>query len=360
MTRETFASLNCARWYVTAVIAGSVILGFPLATKVAAQMSPAQVYAAASPSTVFILGVSPDVGGSGTGSIVDAKGMVLTNAHVVMNSKAKQPFEHIFVFLKPERISGRDKENLVNRYKATIVAYQEALDLALLKIESAPATLPVMQIGDPSGIVIGSRVLAIGHPEGGGLWSLTTGVISAEWRDYGGVTGWDIFQTETSLNRGNSGGPLVNESGQQIGVNSFIKRRSDDGLAITSINFAIKSSVAKDWLAKQGVQVAYTQPDSARVEQGGPRPGAAVPPSVQPVAPAPPPSKVDTHQAEKAQPVQPVKLVENQPEAKTETGPGLPPLRPFSLDRLVKDFAAVERDLGAQMEEMEAEIRKRR
>ena len=57
---------------------------------------------------------------------------------------------------------------------------------------------------------------------------------------------------------------------------------------------------------------------------------------------------------------QPVQVLENQPEAKPVTGPGLPPVRPFSLDRLMKSLAEVEQDMEAQMEEMEAEIRKRR
>jgi serine protease Do len=351
MRGQSFAlkclDLSCA---IVGLI-GTMILSVTTTLGIAADLNPAQVYAAASPATVFILALSSDEGGSGTGSIIDSKGMVLTNAHVIMDEKKKTPHEQIFVFLKPERVTGRDQENLVNRFKATVVAYQAALDLALLRIEGPPQALSVMPMGDPSGVTIGSRVLAIGHPESGGMWSLTTGVISAEWKDYGGVPGWDIFQTETSLNRGNSGGPLVNEFGHQIGVNSFIRRRSEDGLAITSINFAIKSNVAKDWLLRQGVQVAYAHSNKASASVEG-----AVAQGNQPA----PPAKGDARPGARVLPVQQEKLVENQSEAKPETGSGLPSLRPFSLDRLVKDFAAVERDLGAQMEEMEAEIRKRR
>lgn len=336
----TMKGSNCMRTFtcsrlVTGVV-GIAMLSLAATQAISSDVNPARVYAAAAPATVLIVAVSPDVGGSGTGSIVDSKGLVLTNAHVIMDERKKAPHEQVFVFLKPERVSGRDKDNLVNRFKATVVGYQKALDLALLQIEGARASLPVMPMGDPSALTIGSRVLAIGHPEGGGLWSLTTGVISAEWKDYGGVPGWDIFQTETSLNRGNSGGPLVDEFGHQIGVNSFIIRQAKDGMAITSINFAIKSNVAKDWLAEQGVQVAF-----APSPQGTP-------------------TAASIRQATRAGSKQPDTLVENQPEATPETGTGLPPLRPFSLDQLVKGFAQVEKDLGAQMDDMEAEIRKRR
>ncbi|MEX5213245.1 MAG: serine protease [Nitrospiraceae bacterium] len=323
---------------------------------VAGELSPAQVYAAAAPATVFIIAASGNGGSSGTGSIVDRAGLVLTNAHVIMDKQAKVPYEAVFVFLKPARVSGRDKENLANRFKATVVAYQEALDLALLKINEAPPSLPVLPMGDSSGITIGSRVLAIGHPERGGLWSLTTGVISAEWKDYGGVPGWDVFQTETSLNRGNSGGPLVDEHGNQIGVNSFIQRRSEDGLAITSINFAIKSSVAREWLARQGVSVAYAKRDLAESRTGGDT--ATIGPATAPTATST--VKEGPRPDGKAPKAQPAKVLENQPEAQPETGPGLPPLRPFSLDQLVKGLALVQKDLESQMEDMEAEIQKRR
>lgn len=328
----------------------AVLIFLATVSHAAAELSPAQVYAAAAPATVFIYGASEKGGSTGTGSIIDASGLVLTNAHVIIDKESKAPYPALFVFLKPEKVTGRDKENLVNRHKATVVAYQDALDLALLKISGAPQALPVIVMGDPAETTIGSRVLAIGHPERGGLWSLTTGVISAEWKDYGGVPGWDIFQTETSLNRGNSGGPLVDEDGRQIGVNSFIQRKSDDGLAITSINFAIKSSVAKDWLARQGVQVSYAPPRGpARAEHG------AAP--IKPASTAAPAGAKPDGQTAK---LQPAKVLENQPEAAPETGPGLPPLRPFSLDRLMKGLDLVQKDLESQMDDMEAEIRRRR
>ena len=209
-------------------------------------------------------------------------------------------------------------------------------------------------MGDPEVITIGSRVLAIGHPEQGGLWSLTTGVISAEWENFTNVPGKHVFQTETGLNRGNSGGPLIDENGQQIGVNTSMARKAKDGLAITSISFAVKSSVAKDWLAKQGVQVAYAKSSppvgEVRKETTSSTEGEK----------APPRNDASSGRTQPSTKPQPATVLENQREAKPEAGPGLPPVRPFSLDRLMRGLAQVSEDLESQMDQMQDEIRKRR
>jgi serine protease Do len=102
-------------------------------------------------------------------------------------------------------------------------------------------------------------VVAIGHPEQGGLWTLTTGVISAEVDNVNGVKGKQVFHSETGLNRGNSGGPLLDEEGWMIVVNTVIARLISDGLPITSIGFSLKSSVARPWLREQGVGVRAGQ-----------------------------------------------------------------------------------------------------
>ncbi|MEK7384736.1 MAG: serine protease, partial [Elusimicrobiota bacterium] len=100
-------------------------------------------------------------------------------------------------------------------------------------------------------------VATIGHPEQGGLWTLTTGVVSTLLADMGGVKGKDVFQTDTSINRGNSGGPLLAASGRIIGVNTMMSRKAADGLAITSVNFAVRADVARRWMAGQGLKLAY-------------------------------------------------------------------------------------------------------
>ncbi len=98
-------------------------------------------------------------------------------------------------------------------------------------------------------------MLAIGHPESGGLWSLTSGRIGSVIKNQSGIRGKHVFQTETSLNRGNSGGPLLDGNGEMVGVNTNISRRSSDGLAITGINFAVQSNVVRGWLEEGGLSV---------------------------------------------------------------------------------------------------------
>ena len=111
--------------------------------------------------------------------------------------------------------------------------------------------------------------------------------ISAEVDNFNGVKGKHVFQTETGLNRGNSGGPLVDSEGRMIGVNTAIARVAPDGMPITSISFSLKSSVAKQWLREQGA-VAEQLP--APSTPGQTRVAADVPPipsSVLPPAQAP-------------------------------------------------------------------------
>ena len=109
----------------------------------------------------------------------------------------------------------------------------------------------MLELDDSDRIEIGDRVVAIGHPEQGGLWTLTTGTISAQFENFNATKGKSVFQTETGLNRGNSGGPLLDTSGRMVGVNTAIARLSPDGLPITSISFSLKSNVAKQWLRVQ-------------------------------------------------------------------------------------------------------------
>ncbi len=319
--------------------------------------TPAQIYATAAPAVVLVVASSEDGAMSGTGSIIDSAGLVLTNSHVIFDRDAKAPYRKLWVFLRPDRVTGNEKTDLARRLPATLIAHDPELDLALLKVDGAASTLPVLPMGDPGTLSIGSRVLAIGHPEMGGLWSLTTGVISAEWENFTNVPGKHVFQTETGLNRGNSGGPLIDENGQQIGVNTSMARKAKDGLAITSISFAVKSSVAKDWLAKQGVQVAYAKSIPAAVEG---RKEPVQPESAPAVGGKPQASDPKAEQQRPSAKPQPATVLENQPEAKPETGPGLPPVRPFSLDRLMRGLAQVSEDLESQMEQMQDEIRKRR
>jgi serine protease Do len=225
-----------------------------------AGMTPRQIYEKTVSAVVVVVASEPGAAESslGTGSILTADGKILTNAHVICDAETHKVYPDIVVCLRPKALTGQMANDLRNHLDAKPVLVDNDLDLAIVQVEAAPDTLTVMHLADPSGVVPGDETVAIGHPESGGLWTITTGVISAQFKDFNGVEGKDVFQMENSLNHGNSGGPLLDDRGYEIGVNSMIARKSaHDGSAITGVNFAIKSSVVKQWLDAHGLQVAY-------------------------------------------------------------------------------------------------------
>lgn len=227
--------------------------------------------------------------------------------------------------------------------RAKVVAYSQPLDLALLRLDGVTEALSVVDVSESRRTRIGDRVMAIGHPEQGGLWTLTTGVISAEVDNFNGVKGKHVFHTETGLNRGNSGGPLLDGEGRMIGVDTAIARVTSDGLPITSISFSLKSSVATQWLREQGV--------GARAGRGTLLPtGHMQPTTDQPLAPSVQPQ---------AKPVQP-------PQSDLSLKPTMKPdvaqpdqVRPYNLDHLISDRAKAEADLDSMMSEMRGRMRGR-
>jgi serine protease Do len=242
-------------------VAAALVAAPLVATAGPTPLSPREIYKAHAPSVVLVFAATQGGSGSaGTGSIISADGKVITNAHVV--APKGSPSKRIYVYLKPERLRGSSAADLKQRYAARLVARNDDLDLALLRIEKPPRNLAPLQFADSNRVEIGEPVVAIGHPETGGLWTLTTGSISSVVADFGGVPGKDVFQTEASVNRGNSGGPLLNAYGHMVGINTSISRRASDGLAITDINFSLKSSVAKRWLEERRLaRVRYADPN---------------------------------------------------------------------------------------------------
>jgi serine protease Do len=304
----------------------------------AADLTPQQIYERAAPGVVLIIGhpQQGEGGSGGTGSIIRKDGLVLTNAHVVIDEKTGKPYPRLSVYLKPDRVSGNPKTDLSRRVNASVTAFNRQLDLALLKMEAAPAPLAVLDLSDPDRVKIGERVVAIGHPEQGGLWTLTTGVVSAEFDDYGDVKGKHVFQTETGLNRGNSGGPLLDAQGRIIGVNTAIARLASDGLPIMSISFAVKSSVARTWLREQAVIVDYASAQPERPPVPAQAPQAPITPA--PEKPAVPPAA--------AAPTAPSPKTAPPPQVHTE-------VRPYSLDEVIREAQSeAERDLDQMMKNM--------
>jgi serine protease Do len=238
-----FAALLAAPAHADAPAAATSVTSVPAKT-----LSAKEIYQYDAPSVVLILAGRPTGQGElGTGSVIDSSGRVLTNAHVIVDDRTGQPFPSIKVYMKPAKITGDPKADLANPIAATVARYDRALDLAVLELSRNPG-VPALKLGDDAGVETGDSVVAIGHPEQGGLWTLTQGVVSTVLADLGGVKGKDAFQTDASINRGNSGGPLIDRGGVIIGINTSMARKATDGLTITSVNFAIKSSVARRWL----------------------------------------------------------------------------------------------------------------
>jgi serine protease Do len=312
--------------------------------------TPKEIYESVGPGVVLILASDGGrMGSGGTGSIIRADGLVITNAHVIINKETNRPYRQLSLFLKPSRVTGNMDKDLSRRFEAKLVSFDVSLDMALLQMENPPPGLTVVSFGNPENVAIGDPVVAIGHPETGGLWTLTTGTISAEMENFNGVKGKDIFQTETSINRGNSGGPLLDGRGAMVGVNTMISRKAADGLTITSINFALKSSVAQHWLASQGVTVGYmTAPQSSATPRPVEKTETPSPttPSVleKPVEPVQKPASESMKPPSAAPP-----LKEKKP-----AGQILTEKRPYSLDRLIADRMKEMEDL---MDEMHQKFR---
>ena len=189
----------------------------------------AAVVAKAGPAVVAIQVGSGFRTGAGTGVILSADGEVLTNAHVVEGASTVRV-----------SIAGESQPRT-----AQVVGTDPAADLALLRITGASG-LPTADLGKSSAVAVGDDVVAIGNAlalEGGP--TVTRGIVSALGRNLetseGGMTG--LIQTDASISSGNSGGPLVNATGQVIGINTAVAA-SRAGTAAENIGFAIATDRA--------------------------------------------------------------------------------------------------------------------
>jgi len=321
----------------------ATVLGLWPGVGLAGDLTPREIYERSSPAVVMIIGysISGQRGSGGTGSIIQQDGLVLTNAHVVIEEQTGKPYPRLTIYLKPDRVTGDRKVDLSRSGRARVVAFSQPLDLALLKLDGPPGPFPVLELDDSDRTEIGDHVVAIGHPEQGGLWTLTTGTISAEFENFNATKGKSVFQTETGLNRGNSGGPLLDTYGRMIGVNTAIARVAPDGLPITGISFSLKSNVAERWLRDQGVsaQEALAPSDTLTLDKSAGRStplprGQTTQPGNLPAAPT------------IASPSSPP-----EPAAQTVTSP-----RPYNLDRLITERSRAEADLEDMIKEMRGKL----
>jgi len=170
----------------------------------------------------------------GSGFIIDKKGIVVTNNHVIQGA------EDVFVTVNGSK-----------EYKAKVIATDPYMDLAILKIDSKEFFKPV-SFGDSDKARVGDWVIAIGNPFGFG-GTVTSGIISSRNRDIGLTRYDDFIQTDASINQGNSGGPLFDLQGNVIGINTAIIAPGASGSI--GIGFAIPSNPASkviDQLIKYG------------------------------------------------------------------------------------------------------------
>ena len=196
---------------------------------------------------------APKQRGLGSGTIVDKRGYILTNNHVVEGA------EKIIVKTK----DGREME-------ATLLGADPATDLAVIQVKTSG--LPVATLGNSDDLEVGETVMAIGNPFGLEQ-TVTQGIVSAKGRSAVGVTDYeDFIQTDASINPGNSGGPMVNLNGEIVGVNTAIFSRSGGNMGI---GFSIPINMARQIMTELidfgrvvrgylGVEIQEIGPDLAQ------------------------------------------------------------------------------------------------
>ncbi len=192
-------------------------------------------------------GEAQQVNGMGSGVIIDSRGYILTNQHVV------QDVSRIEVTLHDG-----------TKFIGSPIAHDPSTDLALIKID-APRPVPVIHFGTSSDLMRGEKVVAIGNPFGY-QHTVTEGIISALHRDIpvNGVQQYeDLIQTDASINPGNSGGPLVNIDGDMIGLNAAVR------VGAQGIGFAIPVDKALEIAAvlihrTHGIEVPFEVRTSSR------------------------------------------------------------------------------------------------
>ena len=166
-------------------------------------------------------------GGSGSGSIIDKRGYVLTNVHVIKGATK------IYVSLSDG-----------TQYEATVVGQDEDSDLAVIKFTPPEGTvLQTISFGDSTKLKVGQKVIAIGNPFGFDR-TITTGIVSALGRPIKNSSNRiirNMIQTDSAINPGNSGGPLLDTSGKMIGINTMIYSSSGNS---AGVGFAVPAETA--------------------------------------------------------------------------------------------------------------------
>ncbi len=188
--------------------------------------------------------------GMGSGAIIDAQGHIVTNYHVVRDAE-------LLEVTLPNK----------TKHKARVVGTDPNNDLAVIQIDAPRGVTPI-PMGTSKGLLVGQKVLAIGNPFGLDR-TMTTGIISALGRSIQAENGRiieDIIQTDASINHGNSGGPLLNNQGQIIGINAAILSPNDTGNY--GIGFAIPADTVRR-ITDEILKLGYVRHAYIGLEQRG-------------------------------------------------------------------------------------------
>ncbi len=234
--KRTINSLLTAVVIISVMLLSLWIDTFVVFAQTTDEKNNIEIYQSAAPGVVNILSVvitrdfffyPVPQEGAGSGVIVDDRGYILTNNHVIKDATR----------LEVTLFNG-------DKLKAKLVGADPANDLAVIKIESQGRKLTAIPMAESQNLQVGQKVLAIGNPFGLGE-TLTTGIISSLGRTIKSRSGMeieDVIQTDASINPGNSGGPLLNSDGKIIGINTAIL--SPTG-ANVGIGFAIPVKIAQ-------------------------------------------------------------------------------------------------------------------
>jgi putative serine protease PepD len=226
-------------------------------------LTATQIYRRDSSGVVAIKAVTSEGEDSGTGIVLDDKGLILTNDHVVAGASSI--------------VAGPGKSSNTTR-TATLVGEEANKDLALIRIDPSGLGLHALNLVSSSSLQVGDPVYAIGNPYGLDE-TLTRGIVSALGREIAAPNGAKItgaIQTDAALNPGNSGGPLLNEQGEVIGVNSQIAsdaaRSEGSQPGSTGVGFAVASDTVaqavKEIEAGEGVASASASQSAVQTEGG--------------------------------------------------------------------------------------------
>jgi putative serine protease PepD len=218
-----------------------------------------QIYERDSAGVVAIKAVTPEGSDTGTGIVLNDQGLILTNDHVIADASS--------IAVSPGGSSSTTRT-------ATLVGEEANSDLALIRVDPTGLGLRPLNLASPSSVQVGDAVYAIGNPYGLDE-TLTRGIVSALGREISAPDGAKItavIQTDAALNPGNSGGPLLNEEGEVIGVNSQIAsdaaRTADSQPGSTGVGFAISDDTVAQAIKtiEAGKGVTYASATESKVE----------------------------------------------------------------------------------------------